>query len=248
MSINPDEAVAYGAAIQAALLTKGNKFVPNLVLLDVTPLSLGICVTEDLMSVVIPRNTTIPVEKKKVYKRSADFQSSVSIKVYEGERKRASDNNLLGFFNLYGTPDALRGHPLSVSFSIDADGILSVIAEEESSGSKNGITVTNDKGRLSTQQIMRMIQDAEKYKAEDQKYQKKVEAINALDDFVYKKRKAIDDVDNSNKLHSRDKIKINMALEEARKLLDASQQTETKVFVDYLKEVKSVIEPILRIN
>ncbi|KAL9297467.1 hypothetical protein ACSQ67_023363 [Phaseolus vulgaris] len=227
MSINPDEAVAYGAAIQAALLTKGNKFVPNLVLLDVTPLSLGICVTEDLMSVVIPRNTTIPVEKKK---------------------KRASDNNLLGFFNLYGTPDALRGHPLSVSFSIDADGILSVIAEEESSGSKNGITVTNDKGRLSTQQIMRMIQDAEKYKAEDQKYQKKVEAINALDDFVYKKRKAIDDVDNSNKLHSRDKIKINMALEEARKLLDASQQTETKVFVDYLKEVKSVIEPILRIN
>ncbi|KAK7374831.1 hypothetical protein VNO80_08274 [Phaseolus coccineus] len=248
MSINPDEAVAYGAAIQAALLTKSNKFVPNLVLLDVTPLSLGISLKGDLMSVVIPRNTTIPVEKKKGYERSEDFQSSVSIQVYEGERKRASDNNLLGFFNLYGTPYALRGHPLTVSFSIDADGILSVIAEEESSGSKNGITVTNDKGRLSTQQIMRMIQDAEIYKAEDQKYQKKVQAINALDDFVYMIRKAIDDVDNSNKLHSRDKTKINMAIAEARKLLDASQQTETVVFVDHLNEVKSLIEPILRIN
>ncbi|KAK8465415.1 hypothetical protein PHAVU_009G076700 [Phaseolus vulgaris] len=248
MSINPDEAVAYGAAIQAALLTKSNKFVPNLVLLDVTPLSLGISLKGDLMSVVIPRNTTIPVEKKEVYGRSEDFQSSVSIKVYEGERQRASDNNLLGFFNLYGTPYALRGHPLMVSFSIDADGILSVIAEEESSGSTNGITVDNDKGRLSTQQIMRMIQDAEKYKAEDQKYQKKVQAINALDDFVYKIRKAIDDVDNSNKLHSRDKTKINMAIAEARKLLDASQQTEAEVFVDHLNEVKSLIEPIMNIN
>ncbi|XP_068487389.1 heat shock cognate 70 kDa protein-like [Phaseolus vulgaris] len=248
MSINPDEAVAYGAAIQAALLTKGNKFVPNLVLLDVTPLSLGISVKGDLMSVVIPRNTIIPVEKRKVYETTVDFQSCVLIDVYEGERTKASDNNLLGFFELDGIPDAPRGHPLSVSFSIDADGILSVVAEEESSGSKNGITVTNDKGRLSTQQIMRMIQDAEIYKAEDQKYRKKVKAINALDDFVYKLRNAIDDVDNSNKLHSQDKTKINMAIAEARKLLDASQQTETKVFVDHLNEVKSLIEPILRIN
>ncbi|ESW11215.1 hypothetical protein PHAVU_008G011600 [Phaseolus vulgaris] len=240
MSINPDEAVAYGAAIQAALLTKGNKFVPNLVLLDVTPLSLGISVKGDLMSVVIPRNTIIPVEKRKVYETTVDFQSCVLIDVYEGERTKASDNNLLGFFELDGIPDAPRGHPLSVSFSIDADGILSVVAEEESSGSKNGITVTNDKGRLSTQQIMRMIQDAEIYKAEDQKYRKKVKAINALDDFY--------DVDNSNKLHSQDKTKINMAIAEARKLLDASQQTETKVFVDHLNEVKSLIEPILRIN
>ncbi|KAK8465413.1 hypothetical protein PHAVU_009G076700 [Phaseolus vulgaris] len=204
MSINPDEAVAYGAAIQAALLTKSNKFVPNLVLLDVTPLSLGISLKGDLMSVVIPRNTTIPVEKKEVYGRSEDFQSSVSIKVYEGERQRASDNNLLGFFNLYGTPYALRGHPLMVSFSIDADGILSVIAEEESSGSTNGITVDNDKGRLSTQQIMRMIQDAEKYKAEDQKYQKKVQAINALDDFVYKIRKTINSTNYENDSRCRD--------------------------------------------
>ncbi|ESW11213.1 hypothetical protein PHAVU_008G011400 [Phaseolus vulgaris] len=248
MSIHPDEAVAYGAAIQAALLTKSNKFFPNLVLLDVTPLSLGISVTQDLMSVVIPRNTTIPVEKKEVYVRAQDFQSYVSIVVYQGERKRASDNHLLGYFNLYGTPYALRGHPLAVCFSIDADGILTVIAEEESSGSKNGITVTKEQRRLSTEQIMRKIQDAEKYKAEDQKYQKKAEAINALDDFVYQIRKAIDDVDISNKLRSRDKTKINMAIAESKKLLDARQQTETEVFVTHLNEVKRLIKPIMRIN
>nr|XP_007136815.1 hypothetical protein PHAVU_009G076700g [Phaseolus vulgaris]ESW08809.1 hypothetical protein PHAVU_009G076700g [Phaseolus vulgaris] len=179
MSINPDEVVAYGAAI------------PNLVLLDATRLSLGISLKGDLMSVVIPRNTTIPVEKKKVYVKIRRFPNLMSkVKVYECERTIASDNNLLDFFNLYG----------------NVDGTLSVIAEEESSGSKNGITVTNDKGRLSTQQIMRMIQDAEIYKAEDQKYQKKVQAI------------------------------------------DASQQTETEVFVDHLNEVKSLIELIMRIN
>ncbi|ESW11218.1 hypothetical protein PHAVU_008G011900 [Phaseolus vulgaris] len=248
MSINPDEAVAYGAAIQAALLTKSNKFVPNLLLLDVTPLSLGVAICEDLMSVVIPRNTIIPVQKKEGFERNKDFRSSVSINVFEGERTRASDNNFLGSFKLYGNPDALRGHPLSVTFSIDVDGILTVIAEEESSGSKNWITITNNQGRLSTQQIMRMIEDAEKYKAEDEKYQKKVEAVNALDDFVYKIRHAIDDVDNRNKLRLRDQVKINMAIAETKKLLDASKQTETEVFVDHLKAVKSLIEPIMKIN
>ncbi|KAJ1443170.1 Heat shock protein 70 family [Sesbania bispinosa] len=130
-SINPDEAVAYGAAVQAALLNKSNKFVPNLVLLDVTPLSLGI------------------------YETSGDFQSSVPIKVYEGERTRASDNNLLGLFDLCGIPSVPRGHPFNVFFDIDANGILKVSAEEETTGSRNQITITNDKGRPSTQEIMR---------------------------------------------------------------------------------------------
>ncbi|XP_047158834.1 heat shock cognate 70 kDa protein 2-like [Vigna umbellata] len=218
-------------------------FVPNLVLLDVTPLSLGISVNGDLMNVVIPRNTTIPVVKKQGYKRAEDFPSAVSIQVYEGERTRARDNNLLGLFNLYGNSYARRGHSLTVCFSIDADGILTVIAEEESSGSKNGITVTNDKGKLSTQEIMRMIQEAEKYKAEDQKYEKKVKAINALDDFVYKIRNAIDDVDNPQKI-----TKINMAIAEAEKLLDAREQTETEVFVDHLHRVKSLIESVMKIK
>ncbi|TKY64859.1 Mediator of RNA polymerase II transcription subunit 37c [Spatholobus suberectus] len=248
ISINPDEAVAYGAAVQAALLTKGNKYVPNLVLLDVTPLSLGISTKGDLMSVVIPRNTTIPVKKKEGFETTVDNQTSVLIEVYEGERTRASDNNLLGFFTLFGLPLAPRGHPFDVCFTIDENGILSVSAEEKTTGCKNEITITNDKGRLSTQQIMRLIQEAEKYKAEDQKYQKKVNAMNALDDYVYKIRNAIEDVYNSHKLHPQDKMKINLAITKARNLLDASQQTETGVFEDYLNEVKSLIEPSVRID
>jgi len=247
-SINPDEAVAHGAAVQAAILSDGIKYFPELVLLDVTPLSLGISANVDLMSVVIPRNTIIPVEKKRGFVRSADFQSSVLIEVYEGERTRASDNNLLGSFRFYGSPNALRGHPLTVCFSIDANGILSVTAEEKSSGRIDSIIITNDKGRLSTQQVMRMMEEAEKYKAEDQEYKKKVQAISALEDFVYKIRKAVEDVDNIFKLDTQDKTKINVAIAEARKLLGASKETETGVLVDHLREMKSLIEPIMRIN
>jgi len=246
--INPDEAVAHGAAVLAALLSDGIKYVPELVLLDVTPLSLGISLNEDLMSVVIPRNTAIPVERKKEYARAVDFQSFIPIRVYEGERTRTSDNNLLGSFNFCGSPNALRGHPLTVCFSIDADGIISVTAEEESSGRKNSITITNDKERLSTEQVTRMMEEAEKYKAEDMEYQKKVEAINALEDFIYKIRKAAEDVDNSFKLDPHHKKKINVAIAEARKLLDASQETEKDVFVDHLRKVKNLIEPIMKIN
>ncbi|XP_061338336.1 heat shock cognate 70 kDa protein-like [Gastrolobium bilobum] len=235
-SINPDEAVAYGAAVQAALLSKSNRFVPNLVLLDVTPLSLGISTQVDLMSVVIPRNTTIPARKKKVYFTKIDYQSCVLIKVYEGERTRASDNNLLGLFNLNGMPPALRGHPLNVCFDIDADGILNVSAEEETTGSKNQITITNDKGRLSIQQIRSMVQEAEKYKDEDKKYQKKVAAMNALDDYVYRIQKAMHNID------------VSSALAKARNLLDNSQQIEAKVYEDYLKELKSIVGPIVKIG
>ncbi|XP_020231935.1 probable mediator of RNA polymerase II transcription subunit 37c [Cajanus cajan] len=247
-SINPDEAVAYGAAVQAALLSKGIKYVPNLVLLDVTPLSLGISLKGDLMSVMIPRNTTIPVKKKKVYYTNDENPTVVGIEVYEGERARDSDNNLLGFFNLSGFPPATCGQPLDVCFSIDENGILSVSAEGKTNGNKNEITITNEKGRLSTEQIMRLIQEAEKYKAEDLKYQKKVEAMNALDDYIYKIRNAIEDVDNSHEFHPQDKMKVNLAITKARNLLDAGQQTGTKVFEDYLKEVESLIEPIMRVS
>ncbi|KAL2329577.1 hypothetical protein Fmac_017158 [Flemingia macrophylla] len=247
-SINPDEAVAYGAAVQAALLSKGNKYVPNLVLLDVTPLSLGISVKGDLMSVMIPRNTTIPIKKEKVYYTRNDNPTSVLIEVYEGERARASDNNLLGFFNLSGFPDATCGQPLDVCFSIDENGILSVSAEGKTNGNRNEITITNDKGRLSNQQIMRMIQEAEIYKAEDLKYQKKVKAMNALDDYVYRIKNAIEDIDNAQKFHPQDKMKVILAIAKVRNLLDASQQTGTEVFEDYLNELKSLIEPVVRIS
>ncbi|XP_057436418.1 heat shock 70 kDa protein 4-like [Lotus japonicus] len=246
--INPDEAVAHGAAVQAALLNKGIKNVPNLVLLDVTPLSLGISVKGGLMSVVIPRNTTIPSKKIDTYLTSEDNQTSVLIEVYEGERKRASDNNLLGLFNLNGIPSAPAGHPLNVCFDLDANGILNVSAEEETTGIKNGITVTNDNGRLSSEQIMRLIQEAEKHRAEDRMYEKKVEAMNALDDYVYKLRNAIKDIDRSSKLRLQDKSKIRVAVTKARNLLGTSDQTETEVFEDYLNEMEGIVESIVKID
>jgi L1 cell adhesion molecule like protein len=247
-SINADEAVAYGAAVQAALLCNGDRFAPNLVILDVTPLSLGISLNGDLMGVVIPKNTTIPVKKKKVYQKSGDNQSSVRIKVLEGERTRTSDNNLLGLFYLNCDPSNPRSHSLNVYFDIDADGILTVSAEEECTGNKKEITITNNIGRLSTEQIMRMIREAEKNKAEDEKYQKKVNAVNALDDYVYKINKALKDIDISFKLSTQDELKINLEVSKAKYILDASQQKETRVFEECLNKLKSVVKPMLQID
>ncbi|XP_020219783.1 probable mediator of RNA polymerase II transcription subunit 37c [Cajanus cajan] len=177
-SINPDEAVAYGAAVQAALLSEGIKNVPNLVLLDVTPLSLGKDIVGDIMSVVIPRNTTIPVKRTKEYMTIEDNQPSTRIKVYEGERTRASDNNLLGSFVLSGFPRVPRGHAFCVTFALDENSILSVSAEDKTTGSKNEIIITNDRERLSTVEINRMIQEAEYYKAEDEKFLRKAKTMN----------------------------------------------------------------------
>lgn len=247
-SINADEAVAYGAAVQAALLCKGENYAPNLVILDVTPLSLGISLTGDCMGVVIPKNTTIPVKKKKEYEKSEDNQSSIRIKVCEGERTRASDNNLLGLFYLDCNPSNPRGHSLNVYFDIDADGILTVSAEEECTGNKKEITITNNVGRLSTEQIMQMVREAEKYKAEDEEYQKKAKAVNALDDYVYKINKTLKDIDRSVKLSPGEEKKINWEISKAKNILDASQEKEREVFVNSLKKLKSVVKPILQIN
>ncbi|CAL0314617.1 unnamed protein product [Lupinus luteus] len=241
-NINPDEAVAYGAALQAALLSGKNKFLQNLVLLDVTPLSLGIEIKGDLMSVLIPRNTKIPSKKKKGYETDIDYQESCLFSVFEGERVRASDNNLLGFFTLSGITPALRGHCMVVYFDIDADGILNVSAIDETSGSRNEITITNDKGLFSSQEIERMIQEAEIYKVEDIQYLKKARAMNTLDDYVYKMKSAINDVETSSKLKTRHKEKINSAIAKARNLIDGNPKPEIAVIEDYLKEVEVLIQ------
>ncbi|MCH99553.1 heat-shock protein, partial [Trifolium medium] len=170
-SINPDEAVAFGAAVQAALLSDGIKNAPNLVLIDVTPLSLGFGIQHDCMKVVIPRNTTIPVKRKSRCATITDNQPSALIEVYEGERTRASDNNLLGYFQLSGIPPAPCGHPIYVHFSVDENGILTVSAKELSTGIMNEIIITNYKERLSAAEIKELIQEAENYRAEDEKFQ-----------------------------------------------------------------------------
>ncbi|XP_014511307.1 probable mediator of RNA polymerase II transcription subunit 37c, partial [Vigna radiata var. radiata] len=210
-SINPDEAVAYGAAVQAALLSEGIKNVPDVVLLDVTPLSLGIKTKGDIMSVLISRNTTIPVKRTLPYCTTHDNQSYVRIKVYEGERRRASDNNFLGSFKLSGFPKAPRGHPFDVCFAIDENGILSVSAKEKTTGISNKIIITNDIERLPTEEINRMIQEAEVYKAEDTKFLRKAKTMNKIDDYAYKIKKALEKENFSSKVCSEDRKKISSA-------------------------------------